>query len=76
MGGTSVEYLCKRLRDTGRLDLLAGVEAGRVSAYAAACEAGLITRKPNAGGGSSNQAKRRRFQLQRLLREGVDGSRR
>jgi hypothetical protein len=68
MGGTSISYLTKRLRDLGRHDLLAGVETGRISTYAAAEAAGLVTRRPIKGGGSSNQTKRRRFQLGAVLR--------
>jgi hypothetical protein len=32
-GGTSVSFLKQRLADVGRLDLLAAVEDGRISAY-------------------------------------------
>jgi hypothetical protein len=67
MGGTSVEYLIKRLQDIGRDDLLAAVARREISAYAAACEAGLVTRRPVQGGGSPNQAKRRAYALHRIL---------
>ena len=44
--GTSRAYLLKRLRRDGYGDLLAAVENGRLSAYAAAEAAGYVTRRP------------------------------
>jgi hypothetical protein len=72
MGGTSVSYLTKRLADVGRHDLLAAVEGGRISAYAAAEMAGLVTRRPITGRGNTNAAKRRRFLFRALMREAQD----
>src|SRR5262249_52399798 len=68
MGGTSREYLCGRLRKGGHFALLAAVERGELSAYAAAEEAGYITRKPILGAGSENAAKRRMFAVRNALR--------
>jgi hypothetical protein len=65
-GGTSVSHLIKRLRDLGRQDLLDAVEGGRISAYAAAEWAGLLTRRPIEGTGSTNRARRRQRQLEAL----------
>jgi len=61
MGGNSVEYLTKRLRDSGELELLGAVERGELSTYAAAEAAGIVKRRPVTGGGSENQARRRRW---------------
>jgi hypothetical protein len=70
-GGTSVSFLKKRLADLGRHDLLTAVENGRISAYTAAEAADLVVRRPVAGGGSTNAAKRRAGVLCALRREGV-----
>jgi hypothetical protein len=67
-GGTSVEYLTTRLRKAGRFDLLDAIARGKLSVYAAAEAAGFVRRRAVTGRGSSNAAKRRRFQLQALLR--------
>jgi hypothetical protein len=69
MGGTSVTYLTDRLRRAERFDLLDLVARGRISTYAAAEAAGFLKRRPTPGGGSPNAAKRRRFELQALLRK-------
>jgi hypothetical protein len=71
-GGTSVTFLKKRLADVGRLDLLAAVADGQISAYAAAEAAGLITRPPTAGTGNQGPAKRRQFTIRRLTQSGPD----
>jgi hypothetical protein len=68
-GGTSVEYLTDRLRRAERFDLLEGIACGRISVLMAAEAAGFFRRKPPTGRGSPNAAKRRRFELQKLLRE-------
>jgi hypothetical protein len=65
MGGTSVEYLTSRLRQLGRDDLLEGISAGLISSYAAACEAGIITRKATLGV-NDNAAKRRNWALAKI----------
>jgi len=51
MGGTSREYLTGRLRKEGHFALLAAVERGDISAYAAAEEAGFVTRRGDFGDG-------------------------
>ena len=67
-GGTSREYLLDRLQRAGRFDLLEGVARGRISVLTAAEAAGFVRRRPITGRGSPNAAKRRRFELQALLR--------
>jgi hypothetical protein len=69
MGGTSREYLIGRLRKEGHFALLAAVERGDLSAYAAAEEAGFITRRPTLGTGSENATRRRLFALRAALRD-------
>jgi hypothetical protein len=66
---TSVAYLRKRLADIGRHDLLEACERGEVSTYAAAEDAGLVTRRPIEGNGSPNQAKKRAWDLARITRQ-------
>jgi hypothetical protein len=63
---TSVEHLQKRLRDLERYDLLEAIAQGRVSTYHAAELAGLVRRRPVAGTGSPNAAKRRAFAARSL----------
>jgi hypothetical protein len=69
MGGTSREYLLSRLRKYGHFALVAAVERGDLSAFQAAEHCGYVTRRPIAGGGSENAAKRRAFALHRALRD-------
>ena len=57
--GTSRAYFLERLKRDGRADLLAAIENGHLSAYAAAEAAGYVTRRPVLGTGSTNQARRR-----------------
>lgn|SRR5262249_20780081 len=68
--GTSKSYLVDRLRRENLTSLAEAVERGRVSAYAVATRLGWITRHPITGTGSENQARRRRHQLDTLMREG------
>jgi len=68
MGGTSREYLCGRLRKEGHFALLAAVERGDLSAYAAAEEAGFVTRRPTLERGSQNALRRRMFAIRNALR--------
>ena len=68
-GGTSRAYLLDRLQKAERFDLLEGVARGRISVLTAAEAAGFVRRRPTTGRGSPNAAKRRRFELQALLRE-------
>src|SRR5262249_37910161 len=56
--GTSRAYLLKRLRRDGYGDLLAAVENGRLSAYAAAEAAGYVTRRPVKAPSRSRQGRR------------------
>src|SRR5262245_6930203 len=69
MGGTSREYLLSRLRKNGHFALVAAVERGDLSAFQAAEHCGYVTRRPIAGTGSENAAKRRAFALHRALRD-------
>jgi hypothetical protein len=64
--GTSRDYLIRRLKEVGRTDMVAAIEAGHVSAFACAVEAGLRKRQPIAGTGSPNAAKRRAWAFYRL----------
>jgi hypothetical protein len=66
---TSVAYLRKRLADIGRYDLLEACERGEVSTYAAAEDAGLVTRREVLGTGSPNQAKKRAWKLMQITRQ-------
>jgi hypothetical protein len=67
MGGTSKEYLRKRLLAVGRHDLIAAVEErNELSYYGAAEAAGLVTRRPTIGGDDSNQSRRRRYAVLRV----------
>jgi hypothetical protein len=65
-GGTSVEYLQDRIRRAGRDDLLEAIARGQISTYHAAELAGIIKRRPIAGTGSPNAAKRRAFAARSL----------
>jgi hypothetical protein len=69
LAGTSREYILDRLSRAGRPDLVEAVEAGLVSAYAVAVEMGWMRRPTPIGTGSTNQSKRRRFQLDALMSE-------
>jgi hypothetical protein len=69
MGGTSREYLISRLRKEGHFTLLAAVERGDLSAFAAAEECGFVTRRPTLGTGSENATRRRLFALRAALRD-------
>jgi hypothetical protein len=66
---TSVAYLRKRLADIGRHDLLQAADAGLVSVYACAEEAGLVRRREVLGNGSPNQAKRRAWELHKISKQ-------
>lgn len=66
--GTSKAYIVSRLRRAEGLSHLAdAIEAGRISAHAVALELGWV--RPRLVGGSTSQAKERRFRFQKLLRE-------
>jgi hypothetical protein len=70
VGSTSKPYIIRRLRDLGLLGLVTAIEQGRVSAHTVACELGWV-RRPPVHGGSPNAAKRRRHQVNALIREGL-----
>ena len=59
-GGTSVEYLQRRLEKAGRFDLLEAIARLEISTYHAAELAGIIRRKPTLGL-RDHEAKRRAF---------------
>jgi len=65
--GHSREYILARLEREGHTDWLAAIESGKLSAYAAAVELGWVKRPPTQRGQNSNQAKRRRFNVQALI---------
>jgi hypothetical protein len=69
--GTSRAYLIARMRQTAGLEhLAAAVEAGKITAHAVGLELGWIQPRLIGGRrGSVNQAKRRRFVFQKLVRE-------
>ena len=50
--------------------IVTAIEQGRVSAHTIACELGWV-RRPSVHGGSPNAAKRRRHQVNALIREGL-----
>jgi len=68
-GGTSRKYLLDRLRRANRTDLLDGIASGQISVLMAAEAAGFYCRPTPSGRGSPNVTKRRRFALQKVLRE-------
>lgn len=70
---TSVAYLSKRLAAIGRHDLLEGAQRGEYSYLAAAEWAGLVTRRPPTGNGSSNAQKRRAWALMKVERSSQEG---
>ena len=69
--GTSRSYILDRLKNAGLSDLAAAVEAGTVSAFAAAVECGWARRPPTVDGRTSNQARRRRHQFQAITDGGL-----
>jgi hypothetical protein len=71
MSGHSREYILDRLERGGYHGLIAAIHAGRVSAHTAAIQMGWIIRPKRLGTGSSNAEKRRRLELQALIREGL-----
>jgi hypothetical protein len=65
--GTSRTYLLDRLRRGGHHDWLAAIATGKVSVYSAGVELGWIRRPPRVMGERSNQSRRRRFNIGRLI---------
>src|SRR5215813_1344115 len=60
-GSTSVNYILRRLEREGFTDLIEGIRARRISAFATAVELGWARRPQTLHGENSNQAKRRRY---------------
>jgi hypothetical protein len=65
--GHSRKYILNRLRREGLHAWVAAVASGKLSCYAAACELGWTTRRPTKRGQNSNQSKRRRFNISKLI---------
>ena len=70
LGSTSRPYIIRRLQDLGLHGLVAAIGQGRVSAHTVAVELGWVRPRP-LHGGSPNKAKRRRYQVNALIREGL-----
>jgi hypothetical protein len=70
LGSTSRPYIIRRLQDLGLHGLVAAIQQGRISAHTVAVEMQWV-RRPPVHGGSPNAAKRRRYQLDALIREGL-----
>jgi hypothetical protein len=67
-GGTSVENLCQRLERGGHHALLEGVRSRRISAYAAAVDAGIVKRrKTSVVDGNHNLTRRREHAMSEVL---------
>jgi hypothetical protein len=71
--GHSRAYILDRLRRENRTDFIDAIEAGRISAFAAACELGW-TKRPPAVAAITHQARKRRLRLQTIAGEGLSGS--
>ena len=71
--GTSKQYICQRLRDQGETALLAAVEAGTITAMAAAVSLGWVKRPPGMGG-STHKAKRIQHQLRTITGAGLSAA--
>ena len=72
--GTSTAYLVNRLKNEGRDDLVAAIETGRLSVFAAAEAAGYVQRPEVLGTGSPNQRRKRQHQLRALAGGALSGS--
>jgi hypothetical protein len=68
---TSRNVLLRKLRQRGHSVLAEAAERGDVSAYAAACYAGIVREKEPSGKGSPNVSKLNAWRIHQLLR-GVD----
>jgi hypothetical protein len=65
--GTDPNYILKRLRDLGRMDLVGAIESGAVSAHAVAIGLGWTRRRSTVTGtGSPNRRKRTNAALTKL----------
>jgi hypothetical protein len=67
--GNSADYLRSRLERDGFTELLAAIDRGELSTYAAACEVGYVSRPIPSGRGSPNARKRRDWAILRAYRE-------
>jgi hypothetical protein len=67
MTSTGRENIIQRLAAGGHDVLLQAVLSGRISAFAAACEAGICKRQPIKSKSETNQSRRRRHEIARLL---------
>jgi hypothetical protein len=63
--GTSKAYILGRLRREGRTDFVEAIAAGKITALAAACELGWVTR-PSTLSVLTNQAKQRQRQFRAI----------
>jgi hypothetical protein len=68
--GTSKAYIIKRLKDQGESELLAAVEAGKITAFSAAISLGWVRKSPGKGG-STHKAKRIQHQLRAITGQGL-----
>ena len=68
--GTSKAYIVDRLRREGETALLAAVEAGKLTALAAAVELGWVLRPPKRGG-NTQRTKRIAHQVRAVTSEGL-----
>jgi hypothetical protein len=68
--GTSKQYICQRLKDQGETALLTAVQAGTITAMAAAVSLGWVKRPPGMGG-STHKAKRIAHQLRTITGAGL-----
>jgi len=66
----SLNAILQRLQGLGLHGLVDAIEQGRVSAHTVGVEMGWIHR-PATHGGSVSQARRRQFQVDTLVREGL-----
>jgi hypothetical protein len=69
--GVRRAYVVARLQRDGYRGLADAIRAGRVSAHTVAIQLGWTKRPVRLGSGSGNAEKRRRLQLQSLIREGL-----
>jgi hypothetical protein len=70
--GHSRAYILDRLKRENQIELAAAVEAGTVSAFAAAVQCGWTKRPQTLGGDNTPQARRRRHRLQAITDGGTN----
>lgn len=66
-GSTSVDYILARLEREGLTDWIEAIRMRRISAFAVAVELGWAKRPQTLHGENCNQAKRRAFDIRRLI---------